>query len=195
MQPAGFVDLRRAVLEICARRNVDPLVAQDLLMDAHEIGDITLKFRRPDGSFGVLPRNLRAMLINAWGPDEGEWRQIFERGEISIPQPRPRDLLVRRGAGRRIMPDERCRIFAERTELDALISSPPIPTAPAPKLRGEKPADITPVVWAIVLVLDTIPQADNMQRKPLLQMVQKQIPGAKETMFKRALRWCRDHPL
>jgi hypothetical protein len=189
MQPAAPADLIRAVAEICTRCSVDAVIAQDLLVDAHELGDITLRFRRPDGSFGVVDRNLRAMLLNPWGsPDE--WRQIFDLGEILVPRARPR------GAGPRVMPADRCRIFLAQSELDELIGGPvsPVAATPMPKLRGEKPDDITPLAWAVVQVLDSIEHADSMQRKPLLKMVQERMPNVKMRTLDAALAWRRKHP-
>jgi len=94
--------------------------------DAHQIGDLDLRLRRPDGSTdGQLDRNI-------WNDPWNNQDLLFESGLIDA-QARPRRGSMRRSL-RRVQPNERRRAVVPRENLDAFLK----PSAPLRKLAPKK---------------------------------------------------------
>jgi hypothetical protein len=102
-----YVPLLDVLQEVRRRRSVDDRTAQDVIREAHCLGDIELRIRRPAGSFEDLGRGVWQM-----DPWHGEtWRQLFDRGVIQA------EFRVRRSR-RRVGALEPCRIYGTRKSLD-----------------------------------------------------------------------------
>jgi hypothetical protein len=121
--------------EVCMHRAVDTEAAQDSIVEAHQLGELDLKIRRPDGSIEDLSRDI--WQPNPWTGATG--RELFSNGGI-VRAERPR-----RGM-RRVGPEELCRAFATRGELDRFlgIEAPQdeldVDGAPSPKPFNAKTA-------------------------------------------------------
>ena len=103
-----FVALPQAVSEI---QTITATVRQ-IVKDAHQLGDLDLRLRRPDGSTDTqLDRNI-------WNDPLNNQDLLFENGLIDAPA-RPRRGSIRRSM-RRVPPMERCRIVVPRESLDQL---------------------------------------------------------------------------
>ena len=127
-----FVPLPQAVSETQTSRKCDTAAARQIIKDAHQLGDLDLRLRRPDGSTDDhLDRNF----WNAapWGGPDPDL--VFENGgKIEAPA-RPRRGSMRRSM-RRVPPMERCRIVVPRDNLDAFLKpSAPLRKAPPKKKR------------------------------------------------------------
>jgi hypothetical protein len=102
-----YVPLLDVLQKVKQRRSVDDRAAQDFIRDAHCLGDLDLKIRRPNGSFEDLGRGVWQM-----DPWHGEtWRQLFDRGIIQA------EFRVRRSR-RRVGGLEPCRIYGTRKSLN-----------------------------------------------------------------------------
>lgn len=104
-----FVPLPQAVSEIQTSRKCDAATARQIVKDAHQLGDLDLRLRRPDGSTDdQLDRNF--WNASPWSDPD----LIFETGIV--------DAEVRHmpaGSLRRVRPTERCRVVIPRENLDA----------------------------------------------------------------------------
>jgi len=106
-----FVALPQAVSEI---QTITATVRQ-IVKDAHQLGDLDLRLRRPDGSTDTqLDRNI-------WNDPLNNQDLLFENGLIDAPA-RPRRGSIRRSM-RRVPPMERCRIVVPRENLDAFLKA------------------------------------------------------------------------
>ena len=104
---APDVPLPQAVSEIQTIRNCDTATARQIVIDAHQLGDLDLGLRRPDGSTDTqLDRN--NWTSPWWSPD-----LLFENGGLIDAEMRPRP-----GSLRRVQPMERCRIVIPRESLN-----------------------------------------------------------------------------
>src|SRR6516164_1630860 len=102
-----FVPLPQVVSEIETTRKCDTATARQIVIDAHQLGDLDLRLRRPDGSTDTqLDRN--SWTSPWWSPD-----LLFENGGLIDAEMRPRP-----GSLRRVQPMERCRIVIPRERLD-----------------------------------------------------------------------------
>jgi hypothetical protein len=120
METAECVPLLQAVEEICARGNVDPNGAQQIIRDRHQLGDLDLRLRRPDGSVTDLP-DRSIWDPSPWG-DPDDWKSLFIKGEIEAERrPRPNSL-------RRVQRLERCRIVVTRASLKRFLQTMPAAT-------------------------------------------------------------------
>jgi hypothetical protein len=117
-----YVPLLDVLQEVRRRRSVDDRAAQDVIREAHCLGDIELRIRRPAGSFEDLGRGVWQM-----DPWHGEtWRQLFDRGVIQA------EFRVRRSR-RRVGALEPCRIYGTRKSLDRFLGIPqPMAKSPGP---------------------------------------------------------------
>jgi hypothetical protein len=109
---SDYVPLLDVLREVKQRRSVDDRRGQDIIRDAHRVGDLDLKIRRPNGSFEDLSRR-----DDVWGDDPwfGEtWRQLFEHGIINA------EYRVR-WSHRRVRSSEPCRIYGVRENLDRFL--------------------------------------------------------------------------
>jgi hypothetical protein len=81
-----FVPLPQAVSEIQTSRKCDAATARQIVKDAHRLGDLDLRLRRPDGSTDdQLHRNFWAGSPHGGDPD-----LVFENGQIDAEmRPRP----------------------------------------------------------------------------------------------------------
>ena len=104
-----FVPLPQAASEIQTIRNCDTATARQIIKDAHELGDLDLRLRRPDGSTDT-PFDRNNWSSPWWSSD-----LLFENGGLIDAEMRPRP-----GSLRRVQPMERCRIVAPRESLDRL---------------------------------------------------------------------------
>jgi hypothetical protein len=112
----------------------DTAAARQIIKDAHQLGDLDLRLRRPDGSTDdQLDRNF----WNAapWGGPDPDL--VFENGgKIEAPA-RPRRGSMRRSM-RRVPPMERCRIVVPRDNLDAFLKPSAPLRKPPPKKKRRK---------------------------------------------------------
>ena len=108
-----FVPLLQAASEIQTIRNCDTATARQIVKDAHELGDLDLRLRRPDGSTDE-PFDRNNWSSPWWSSD-----LLFENGGLIDAPARPRRGSIRR-AMRRVQPMERCRIVVSRESLDQL---------------------------------------------------------------------------
>ena len=91
-----FVPLPQAVSEIQTSRKCDGAAARQIVKDAHQLGDLDLRLRRPDGSTDTqLDRNI-------WNDPLNNQDLLFENGLIDAPA-RPRRGSIRRSM-RRVPP-------------------------------------------------------------------------------------------
>ncbi|MFZ2081641.1 MAG: hypothetical protein WAV38_34330, partial [Xanthobacteraceae bacterium] len=114
-----YVFLLDAVEEIRARRSVDLDAVRQIFKDAHELGDVDVRLRRPDGS--VIDKLLfREIKVDPRGNPADPWEDIFKTGQI-LAAIRPRAL---RWSRRRVqLIEERCRIVVTRESLDAFLKA------------------------------------------------------------------------
>jgi hypothetical protein len=124
--------------EVRRRRSVDDRIAQDIIRDAHRLGDLDLKIRWLDGSFGDLSRG-----DEVWGDDPwlGEtWRRMFDHGIIEV------ERRVRRSL-RRVGPSRPCRVYVTRESRDRFLgvgeSQPVQDAAIDPSPSGKQPDNPT----------------------------------------------------
>jgi hypothetical protein len=104
-----FVPLLNVLQDVRGRRSVDDTEARDIIREAHCLGDLDLRIRRPNGSFEVLSPRAGVWEDNPW---QGEtWRQMFDRGIINAEYSVP-------GSRRRANPSEPCRVYVTRESLD-----------------------------------------------------------------------------
>ena len=108
-----FVPLLQAASEIQTIRNCDTATARQIVKDAHELSDLDLRLRRPDGSTDE-PFDRNNWSSPWWSSD-----LLFENGGLIDAPARPRRGSIRR-AMRRVQPMERCRIVVSRESLDQL---------------------------------------------------------------------------
>jgi hypothetical protein len=129
-----YVSLAEAAAEIRERLNLDAEAAQQKIIDAHELGDLDLRLRRPDdppdGPFNEKLSRSVWRDLDPWNPNESR-QLLFEKSEIDAEQ-------IARRVGwrsrRRAVPTERCHIYVARESLDQL--EPPAeggPTAGRPE--------------------------------------------------------------
>ena len=125
-----LVPLPQAVSEIQASHKCDAGAARQVVKDAHQLGDLDLRLRRPDGSTDTpLDRNI-------WNDPWNDLNLLFENGLIDAPaRPQP-------GSMRRVQPMEQCRIVVSRDNLDAFLkmSAPLLKPTPKKKRRKAKPS-------------------------------------------------------
>ena len=119
--------LLQAASEIQTIRNCDTATARQIVKDAHELSDLDLRLRRPDGSTDE-PFDRNNWSSPWWSSD-----LLFENGGLIDAPARPRRGSIRR-AMRRVQPMERCRIVVSRESLDAFLK----PSAPLRKLAPKK---------------------------------------------------------
>ena len=93
--------------------------AREIFKNAHQLGDLDVRKRRPDGS--VIDRlHFHEIIGDPWGnPDP--WKSIFETGQIDAPRRSRRGALRRR----RAQPLERCRIVVTRDSLKEFMQTMP----------------------------------------------------------------------
>jgi hypothetical protein len=114
-----YVPLPQAVDKIRTIRKCDVDVARQIVKEAHQLGDLDLRVRRPDGS---IYDQLDRAIWNA-----SPWSDpnlIFENGGIiNAEAPRPPRYLHRPRSLRRVQPTERCRVVATCKSLDAFLKT------------------------------------------------------------------------
>jgi hypothetical protein len=104
------VPLPEAVDEIRKSRKSDVGTARQIAKEAHQLGDLDLRLRRPDGSTKEpLDRNF----WNAWPHEDPD--RVFQDGQVLAQMRRPP------GSRRRVQPHERCRIVVTRESLDIFL--------------------------------------------------------------------------
>jgi len=107
-----FVPLPQAVSEIQVSYKCDPAAARQIAKDAHQVGDLDMRLRRPDGSTDAQLDRYFWAGSPYFDPD-----LVFENGLIDAPARRKPGLM------RRVTPDERCRIVVPRENLDAFLKA------------------------------------------------------------------------
>jgi hypothetical protein len=122
-----FVPLPQVVSEIETTRKCDTATARQIVIDAHQLGDLDLRLRRPDGSTDT-PLDRNNWSSPWWSPD-----LLFDNGGLIDAPARPRRGSTRRSM-RRVQPDERCRIVVPRENLDVFLK----PSAPLRKTTPKK---------------------------------------------------------
>jgi hypothetical protein len=100
-----YIRLPDMLAEVRKHRAVETEIAQDMIVEAHRLGDLDLKIRWPDGSIENLRRDV-------WECNPWHWRQIF--GGIIEVERKPRRM-------RRVGLMEPCRIYGTRQSLDKFL--------------------------------------------------------------------------
>jgi hypothetical protein len=166
-----YVSLAQAVVDIQARLNLDVEAAQKKIINAHELGDLDLRLRRPDdppdGPFNEKLSRSVWRDLDPWDPNESR-RLLFEKSEIDAEQ-------IARRVGwrsrRRAVPTERCRIYVARESLDQL--EPPEGPEPTKQAEPLKPAPESEIRKAIDAVYNDAEAAG--EKPPNLKQLPKKV--------------------
>jgi hypothetical protein len=165
---SDYVPLLDVLQAVKQRHSVDDRRAQDIIRDAHRLGDLDLKIRRPNGSVEDLSRR------DTWeeNPWQGEtWRQHFDHGIINAEYPV-------RWSHRRVNPSEPCHIYGVRENLDRFLGADSV--APLPP-EGGRPTDRERIIDEArrrINAKEPLPSTKTAWAKELEAWLDKQ-PGAR----------------
>jgi hypothetical protein len=109
--PEGYVPLLDVLKAVQTHHSVDDETAQNEIVRGHQLGELDLVIRRPDGRIEDLSRQ-----DDVWGVDPYQGRRlIFDEGLVSVPQRMPRHYR------RRVSPNEICKVFGVRENLNSFL--------------------------------------------------------------------------